>query len=281
MNYALEVENLVKHYSGFSLENVSFSLQNGTIMGFIGENGSGKTTTIKLILDLIHRDGGQIRIFGDQLKQGREMREHIGVVFDETVFPENASAADMSRILSTCYRTWQDSRYSEYLERFALPWKKRIKDYSRGMKMKLAIAAALSHDSRLLILDEPTSGLDPIVRDEILDVFLDFIQDEDHSILISSHITSDLEKICDFITFIHHGHILLNEPKDELLDRYVVVRGSEAEIVSLPEEGIVGMRKSAFGVEALAIKSMVGSRYICDPASLESIMLFHVRGMRK
>ena len=282
MKYALEVNNVFKHYKGFSLHDVSFALPAGTIMGFVGENGAGKTTTIKLILDLIRRDDGDICVMGQQAEQQtRELKEHIGVVFDESIFPENATAKDMNRIMRSCYQTWEDNKYKQFLDRFSLPADKRVKEYSRGMRMKLAIAIALSHDSHLLILDEPTSGLDPIVREEILDVFMDFIQDEAHSIFMSSHITTDLEKICDYITFIHQGRIVLSEAKDELLEKYVLMKGTNEELQNLPADAVVGIRRGAFGAEALLMKDQIGSGFVYDPVSIETIMLYHVRGAKQ
>ena len=201
MENALEVKNLSKHYPEFELDNINITLPAGCIMGFIGENGAGKSTTIKAILDLIKKDSGEVTIFGQtNLSRNQKLKEHIGVVMDECSFPENLNAKEIDKVMNNCYKTWNRTKYMKYLDKFALSLKKPVKEYSRGMKMKLSIAVALSHDSKLLILDEATSGLDPIVRDEILDVFLDFIQDESHSIFISSHIISDLEKICDYIS---------------------------------------------------------------------------------
>lgn len=215
MSNALEVKGLTKFFPGFALKDVSITLPTGCIMGFIGENGAGKSTALRLILGLLRPDTGSIQVLGKtDFANDRALKEHIGVVMDECGFPENLTLSDINAILRRCYRTWDERRFRSFATRFQLPERKSIKTFSRGMKMKLSIAAALSHDSRLLILDEATSGLDPIVRDEILDVFLDFIQDETHSILISSHILSDLEKICDYITFIHQGKILLSSAKD-------------------------------------------------------------------
>ena len=275
---ALELRNLTKKYSDFALDNVNITLPTGSIMGFIGENGAGKSTTIKLVLDLIRRDGGDVRIFGSQFSaKDSAVKEHIGVVMDESSFPDNLSFQDINRILKNCYRTWDEAAFRRYGEKFDLPAKKAVKEYSRGMKMKLSIAVALSHDSRLLILDEATSGLDPIVRDEILDVFLEFIQDENHSIFISSHIISDLEKICDYITFIHRGKIVFSESKDMLRESYVIVRCSERELAALDRSAVIGMRKNSFGVEALVLKRKVPAGLVADPASIEEIMLYYVK----
>lgn len=282
MEYALTLQHVSKSYGDFSLKDISLQLPAGCIMGFIGENGAGKSTTIKLILDLIARDSGSIRILGHDNKKALEsIKEHIGVVFDESCYPENLSAKDINTVLKNIYKTWDEGKYLGFLHRFSLPKNKPVKDFSKGMKMKLSIATALSHDSKLLILDEATSGLDPIVRDEILDVFLEFIQDEQHSVFMSSHITSDLEKICDYITFIHKGRIIFSEPKDELLDTYGVLKCSEQELKKLDPLIVKGVRKHQFGVEALVLKNHVRGNYPIDAANLETIMLFTVKeGLR-
>lgn len=278
MKNAIEIKNLTKRYGGFTLDNISLNLPGGTIMGFIGENGAGKTTTIKLILDLINRDAGEIKVLGTELNTGgKDFKENIGVVLDESCFPETLKLSDVNRMLKLCYKTWDEKVFFSYAEKFSLPSDKRIKEFSRGTKMKLSIAAALSHDSKLLILDEASSGLDPIVRDEILDLLLDFIQDETHSVLISSHIISDLEKICDYICFIHKGKIVFTEPKDELLEKYAVLRCSEDELSSIGKEAIVGVRKNKFGADALVLREKVRSSYIMDAATLEDIMLYFIK----
>jgi ABC-2 type transport system ATP-binding protein len=278
MKNALEVRGLTKKYQGFTLDNVNITLPSGCIMGFIGQNGAGKSTTIKLMLDLISRDGGNVSILGsDHIAGNKGLKEHIGVVMDESGFPDNLTLCDIAKIMGSCYRTWDDRIFSQYAAKLALPEKKPIKEYSRGMKMKLSIAAALSHDSRLLILDEATSGLDPIVRDEILDVFLEFIQDENHSIFISSHIISDLEKICDYITFIHQGMIFFSEAKDELLEKYVLIKCPESVYEAMDKAAVIGARKNKFGVEALALRNRVGSNLTKDTASIEDIMLYFVK----
>ncbi len=279
MDTALEVRGLCKKYDGFTLDHVSFRLPAGCIMGFIGENGAGKSTTIRLILDLARKDAGDIFMLGQNgTANDRRIRENLGVVMDETSFPENLGAADINTVLNSIYRTWDKGRFKSLCRRFSLPDKKAVKEYSRGMKMKLAIAAALSHDSKLLILDEATSGLDPIVRDEILDVFLEFIQDETHAVLISSHILSDLEKICDYITFIHQGKIVFSEEKDALLDAYRILKCSAAEFAMLDPAIVKGCRHSAFGVEALVPRSAVRPGQTAERAGIEDVMLFYVKG---
>ena len=278
MEYALKVEGLRKEYPGFVLDGIDIALPVGCVMGFIGENGAGKSTTIKLILDLIRKDAGKISVLGEILDtEHGQLKEKIVVVMDECNFPESMTVTNIERMMRGCYRTWDRNRFEQYRQKFQLPSDKKIKDFSRGMKMKLSIAVALSHDSRLLILDEATSGLDPIVRDEILDIFLEFIQNEDHSIFISSHILSDLEKICDYITFIHRGKLVFSEEKESLREKYVVVKCSEKELNLLVPSAVIGVRKNSFGVEALVERKAVPEHMVQDPASIEDIMLYYVK----
>lgn len=278
MNNAFKITNLSKSYKDFKIDNINIELPKGCIMGFIGENGAGKSTTIKLILDLIHRDNGNITVLGkDNKKELTLIKENIGVVMDECFFPENINAKDINLIMKNVYQTWNEDKFNKYLNNFTLPEKKIIKDYSRGMKMKLSIAVALSHDSKLLILDEATSGLDPIVRDEILDVFLEFIQNEEHSIFVSSHIISDLEKICDYITFIHKGKIIFSESKDSLLENYGILKCSFDSFENIDKSFVKGFRKNSFGIEALVLKNKIKGNHIIDKASIEDIMLFYIK----
>lgn len=222
MENAIEIRGLNKNYQDFSLKDINFSLPEGSILGLVGENGAGKSTTINLIMNAITRDSGTVTVLGtdNQSKDFSQVKEEIGVVLDEAYFPTVISAASVNSIMKYTYKNWNEQEYYAYLKKFDLPEKKMFKDYSRGMKMKLAIAVALSHGSRLLILDEATSGLDPIIRDEILDIFKEFVVDGSHSVLLSSHIISDLEKLCDYIAFIHKGKLLLCEKKDKLLKEY-------------------------------------------------------------
>lgn len=221
----LKVENLTKHYSDFKLNDISFNLPKGSIMGLIGENGAGKTTTIKLILNLIKKDNGKIKIFGlDNIDHELKIKQNVGVVLDESYFHDNLKPKDISIIMRNIYEKWDNKKFLEYINKFKLPKDKIIKDYSKGMKMKLSIAAALSHNPKLLILDEPTGGLDPVVRSEILDIFLDFIQDEEKSILFSTHVTGDLDKIADYITFIHKGNLVFTESNDKINDNYGIIK---------------------------------------------------------
>lgn len=277
-DFAVEFKNVTKRYDGFKLDNVSFALPRGCIMGLIGANGAGKSTVIKLMLDIIKKDGGDIEVLGtDSRNLTNELKEKIGVVFDESSFPENLKLKEIEKVLANIYKNWDGAAFSKYVKEFGLSKEKAVKDFSRGMKMKLSIACALSHHAELLILDEATSGLDPIVRDEILDIFLDFIQDENNSVLISSHITSDLEKICDYITFINNGSIVMSEEKDIILEKYIVVKGDADEIERIPRENIIGMRKNKFGAEALAEAAYVYPGLVTEPADLETIMLFNIK----
>lgn len=273
---AIELSQVTKSYGEFALENVSFSLPTGTIMGLVGENGAGKSTTIKLIMNAIAPDSGSVTVLGqsNQSKEFAQLKQDIGIVLDEAYFPEVLSAKDLDTILKATYSSWDGPMYQEYLRKFNLPLKKKIKDYSRGMKMKLAIATALSHHPKLLILDEATSGLDPMVRDEILDVFNEFTRDETHSILLSSHIISDLEKICDYITFLHKGKLLLCEEKDALLDKYAVVKLSPEDFQALPESSVVRRKKTSYGYEALVMKDQLNPAFPREVTTLEDIILF-------
>lgn len=273
---AIEIKNVTKAYEGFTLENISFSLPMGTIMGLVGENGAGKSTTIKLIMNAISADSGLVSVLGvsNQDKEFANLKQDIGIVLDEAYFPEVLSAYDLNLIMKETYTHWNKDIYFDYIKNFGLPMKKKFKDYSRGMKMKLAIAAALSHNPKLLILDEATGGLDPMVRNEILDVFNDFTRDENHSILLSSHIISDLEKICDYITFIHNGKLVFCEEKDVLLNKYSLIKLSWDDIECLPSNAIVRKEKTSYGYEALVIKDKINPSLILEKTTLEDIILF-------
>lgn len=284
MEYSIIVNNVTKRYNGFTLDNVSLKLPKGSIMGLIGENGAGKTTLIKLILGLQKGESGEISLWEyDSHTLPIHVRENIGVVLDESCFPENLNVNQISKIMNSIYKNWDHTNFKKYVEYFELDPKKAIKHYSKGMKMKLSIAVALSHKAKLLILDEATSGLDPVVRDEIIDVFLEFIQDEENSILISSHITSDLEKACDYITFINEGKIILSDVKDDILDRYGILKCAADEFDAIPKDLVIGYKRNNFGISALVDKNKLairnpGSSYVIDRVSLEDILLFSVRG---
>lgn len=284
MDNILEVRNLTKQYADFTLDHVSFSIPKGTIMGLIGENGAGKSTTINAILDLIHKDDGTVTFWGQELSSAKQLKEDIGVVFDGINFYETLTAAKVGKISQTAYKQWDDRLYREYLNRFQLPTDKEIKTFSKGMKMKLCIAVALSHRPKLLILDEATSGLDPVMRDDILDVFLEFVQDEEHSIMISSHITTDLEKVADTITFIHQGKVLFCKAKDELLYHYGIIRCGAAIFDEIDKSEILAYRKEDYQWNVLvADKEKARQRYknaVVDDAAIDDILLLYVKGER-
>lgn len=284
MDNILEVRNLTKQYADFTLDHVSFSIPKGTIMGLIGENGAGKSTTINAILDLIHKDDGTVTFWGQELSSAKQLKEDIGVVFDGINFYETLTAAKVGKISQTAYKQWDDRLYREYLNRFQLPTDKEIKTFSKGMKMKLCIAVALSHRPKLLILDEATSGLDPVMRDDILDVFLEFVQDEEHSIMISSHITTDLEKVADNITFIHHGKVLFCKAKDELRYQYGIIHCGAAVFDEIDKSEILAYRKEDYQWNVLvADKEKARRRYknaVVDDAAIDDIMLLYVKGER-
>ena len=284
MDNILEVRNLTKQYADFTLDHVSFSIPKGTIMGLIGENGAGKSTTINAILDLIHKDDGTVTFWGRELSSAKQLKEDIGVVFDGINFYETLTAAKVGKISQTAYKQWDDRLYREYLNRFQLPTDKEIKTFSKGMKMKLCIAVALSHRPKLLILDEATSGLDPVMRDDILDVFLEFVQDEEHSIMISSHITTDLEKVADTITFIHQGKVLFCKAKDELLYHYGIIRCGAAIFDEIDKSEILAYRKEDYQWNVLvADKEKARRRYknaVVDDAAIDDILLLYVKGER-
>lgn len=284
MDNILEVRNLTKQYADFTLDHVSFSIPKGTIMGLIGENGAGKSTTINAILDLIHKDDGTVTFWGQELSSAKQLKEDIGVVFDGINFYETLTAVKVGKISQAAYKQWDDLLYREYLNRFQLPADKEIKTFSKGMKMKLCIAVALSHRPKLLILDEATSGLDPVMRDDILDVFLEFVQDEEHSIMISSHITTDLEKVADTITFIHQGKVLFCKAKDELLYHYGIIRCGAAIFDEIDKSEILAYRKEDYQWNVLvADKEKARRRYknaVVDDAAIDDIMLLYVKGER-
>ena len=282
MEALLQVDNLTKQYGNFKLDHVSFTIPKGTIMGLVGENGAGKSTTIKAILELIHKDEGTVTFWGQQLSSSKQLYENIGVVFDEINFYQTLTPLRVGKIAGASYRQWNDKIYKEYLKRFNLPINKKIKELSRGMKMKLSIAVALSHNPKLLILDEATSGLDPVMRDDILDIFLDFVQDENHSVLLSSHITTDLEKVADYITFIHHGKVVFSKMKDELRYNYGIIRCGSNLFNQLDKDEILAYRKETYQWDVLvADRGKAKRKYknaVVDNATIDDILILYVKG---
>lgn len=278
---AVEIRGVTKRYKGFTLDNISFDVPKGSIMGFVGQNGAGKTTTIRSMLNITNIDAGEIRLLGlDHIKHEFEIKNRLAVVFDELPFHDIFNAADMARVFEGIYPEWDNKQYAEYLERFELPVKKKVGEYSKGMKMKLQIACALSHNAELLIMDEATTGLDPVVRDEILHIFMEYLRDGERSILMSSHITSDLEKIADSVTFIDKGKILLSGYKDVILETHGILKCSKEELPNIDKSEIVSARVNEFGAEVMlsdrerAVRLFPGK--IVDAASLDDVMLYYV-----
>lgn len=276
---AVEVKELTKKFKGFTLDHVSFSLPAGCIMGLVGENGAGKSTTLKLLLNMIQKDSGRITILGKDEKIVD--KNEIGVVFDECRFHESFTAKDINQVLKSIFQRWNEPQFFNYLNRFEVPSNKKLKEFSRGMKMKISIAAAVSHDAKLLLLDEPTSTLDPVVRNEMLDIFYDFISDEQHSIIISSHIVSDLEKVCDYIAFMHKGKMILCEEKDRLLQECRLAQMSEAEFSAIDKDEIIGSRKTPFGITAVIRKAAAAQIRNTQPINLEDLFVYMIRGEEK
>ena len=287
MENILELQQICKSFpkSNFILDKLSFSLPYGAILGFVGENGAGKTTTIGCILNTVRKDSGMVKLFGKEMRDiDTDIREKIGVVYDGDNFPGFWTAKQLSQVMEGIYTQWDNALFQKYLEDFHLPVKQKIKNYSRGMTMKLAIAVALSHHPQLLILDEATSGLDPIMRDEMLDVFLEFVQEESHSILLSSHITSDLEKVADYITFIHNGKLIMTASKNDLVYNYAVMRCKESQFLALDPSDIIAYRKRDFQIDVLVANGKEAQRKykgaVVDHVSVDEIMLLLVKGER-
>lgn len=275
---ALEIKNLNKTYPNFHLDNLTLTLPSGCIMGLIGENGAGKSTTIKLILDMIHRDSGSITLLGhDNLKNIQLTKENIGVVMDEVGIPEYLTAKQVGKVMRHIFKNWDDAAYREYLQKLSIPTDRIFKEFSRGTKMKLGIAIAMSHHPELLLLDEATSGLDPVVRDEVIELFSEFTRDENHSILISSHIVSDLEKLCDYIAFLHKGKLLLCEEKDVLLSQYGIVHCTAEQLDELNPNAIFHKKVNAYGIEAMVLRAAIPESIHVSPISIEELFLFMVK----
>ena len=276
MKNAIEIKNLSKSYKDFSLNNINLELPSGCVMGLIGKNGAGKSTIIKSILNIIRKKEGTVTILGKD-STDNSLKNDIGIVFDEMGLPESFKLKQFNNVLKGSFDNWDEKYFFELTEKFSLSAKKRFKQDSQGMKMKVKIAAALAHKPKLLVLDEATNGLDPSARDEILDVFNDFTREDDHSILISSHIVSDLEKICDYITFIDKGSILLNEEKDRLYEDYGVIQCTEEQYSSLVEDCIVGKKKTPYGIDVLMKRSDIPKGFEINPISIEELFVFMVK----
>ncbi len=278
---ALEIKNLTKTFPGFTLDHLSLTLQSGCILGLIGENGAGKSTTIKLILDILHKDSGTVTILGrDNTEDIRLTKEDVGVVMDEAGIPECLTTKQVDKVMRHTFRQWDDAEYARLLQMMSLPDNKPFKDFSRGMKMKLSIAIAMSHHAKLLILDEPTSGLDPVVRDEVVEMFNDFTRDESHSILISSHIVSDLEKLCDYVAFLHQGRLLLCEEKDVLLAQYGILHCTAEQLAELDSRAVKHRKETPYGVEAMVLRDAAPAGMKLSPISIEELFVFMVKEVK-
>ncbi len=272
---AIELKGLKKSFPDFTLGPVDLAVPEGTILGLIGENGAGKSTTIKLMLGLLRTDGGSITILGQDAK--KLDKNEIGVVLDEPGFPSLLNAKEIRSFLKDIYRNWDDAVWQDYMRRFELPQEKKFTEFSKGMKMKFAIAAAMSHHARLLILDEPTSGLDPVVRDEVVGILSEFTREPDHSVLLSSHIVSDLEKLCDYIAFLHKGQLLLNEEKDALYEEYGLLRCDLETLRTLDPNAIIGKKETPYGAEVILRREAAGNLTL-SPIGIEELFVFMVKG---
>ena len=272
---AIELKGLKKSFPDFTLGPVDLAVPEGTILGLIGENGAGKSTTIKLMLGLLRTDGGSITILGQDAK--KLDKNEIGVVLDEPGFPSLLNAKEIRSFLKDIYRNWDDAAWQDYMRRFELPQEKKFTEFSKGMKMKFAIAAAMSHHARLLILDEPTSGLDPVVRDEVVGILSEFTREPDHSVLLSSHIVSDLEKLCDYIAFLHKGQLLLNEEKDALYEEYGLLRCDLETLHTLDPNAIIGKKETPYGAEVILRREAAGDLSL-SPIGIEELFVFMVKG---
>jgi len=282
---AIEIKGLTKKYDGFMLDGISFTVPKGSIMGFIGQNGAGKTTTINSMLNIVRKDSGEVRLLGwDHIENEADIKEQMAVVFDELPFNENLNAKQLSYILGGIFKNWDKELFQKYLDHFQLPEKKRFVQFSKGMKMKLQLASALSHGASLLVMDEPTAGLDPVARSEFLDLFRQFIQEEDHSIFMSSHITSDLEKVADYVTFIDRGRILLTGMTYEILENHGMIKCNKSDLSQIDPKDYIAARVTDFGAEVMVFDrtnvSRIYNGLVMDNVTLDDIMLFYVSAGR-
>ncbi len=283
MEHILEVKNLRKEYDDFYLNDISFSLDRGYIMGFIGPNGAGKSTTIKLIMNLISKNNGEVNIFGlDNVKNEIDIKQRIGFIYDQNHFYDELTLNQTKKVISNFYSSWDDEVYRKYMKLFNLKENKKIKELSKGMQMKFSLALALSHNAELIIMDEPTSGLDPVFRSDLLDILLEIIQDENRAIFFSTHITSDLEKIADYITFINNGNLVFSKPKDEVLEDYSVIKGNKELLSKIDSHDFIAIKENRFGFEGLTDKGkkytkMFKEKAIIERPTLDDIMLYTIR----
>lgn len=277
----LEIQNVKKRFPNFTLDDISFSLPKGYIMGLIGSNGAGKTTTIKLILNMLEKDNGYIKVFGlDSIEQERQLKQNVGVVFDSNPFVNEWTVAETEKAISPFYSTWKHNVFSDMLERFHLSPKAKVGNLSRGMQMKLMLACAFSHDAKLLILDEPTSGLDPLARDELLEMLQEYIKDGDKSVLFSTHITTDLQRVADYITLLANGKLIFTGSMDDLLQKYRIIKGTPNELTSELSKNIIGLRKTNIGFEGLIDASTARQYkgYISDIPTIDEVVIYISKG---
>ena len=278
MTNAIEIRGLVKEYKDFRLNSVDLTLPGGCILGLIGENGAGKSTLIKCLLGVILKNEGSIKILGrDADTELADIKEDIGVVMDEVGIPDSFRYKHINAVMKNTFRNWDEKLFESYMDKFKLPRDKKFKEFSRGMKMKMGIAIALSLNAKLLVLDEATNGLDPVIRDEVTDIFYEFTRDEEHSILISSHIVSDLEKLCDYVSFIHKGQVLLNEEKDVLLEEYAIAHTTEEELKELDPSAIRGRKSGIYGVQVLVRRDAVPAGMNLSPVTIEELFIFMIK----
>jgi len=285
MEPILQIQNLRKEFKEFTLKDINLTLERGFIMGFIGPNGAGKSTTIKNILNLMNRDSGEIKLFGkDNVKHEIEVKNKIGFVLDESYYYEEITVLEMKSIMSSFYKNWDEAAFKRYLKDFGISPKKKIKELSKGMKMKFSLAVALSHHAELLIMDEPTSGLDPVVRSELLDILSDLMQDENKGVFFSTHITSDLDKIADYITFIDNGQIVFSAAKDDILDNYGLVKGPKELVCYNNPADFIGIRENQYGFEGLVqnkeeFRKSCKEKVVIEKPTLEDIMVYYTRSI--
>lgn len=284
MDNILEIKDLTKVYKGFKLDNISFKLSKGYIMGLIGPNGAGKSTTIKLIMNLIRKNSGDIKVFGlDNIEYEKQIKQRIGFVYDENCFYEDLTVMEMKMVIAPFYKEWNNAAFNKYIAEFELPKNKKIKQLSKGMRMKYSLAIALSHNAEFIIMDEPTSGLDPVFRREMLDILYSVIQDEDKGILFSTHITTDLQKAADYITFLNSGKVVFSDDKDSILENYSIVKGDKGILDKDIRDKFIGINENSFGFEGLTnnaedIRKLLKDKVLIERASLDDIMVYTVRG---
>lgn len=276
--HALELQHVNKSFDGFELKDISFRLPKGYIMGLVGPNGAGKSTTIKSILNTVNIKSGSIKVMGQDTRKGEAaVKSQVAYVSDSCIFSEAWTVKNIAFILRNTFPSWNSRRFQDFTDEFGLPWNKQLREFSRGMKLKTMLAAALSRETSLLFLDEPTAGLDPVMRDRFLQLMQEYVSDGEHSVLFSTHITTDLEKIADFITFIHDGQLLFTGETQVLKERYCLVKGSPEELEQLPVQP-VGLRRFSYGFEALIQSQdirLVPSAVLVEPATLDEIVVFH------